>query len=1742
MNNSNNPSNNLPNEELVKFLSNYFSQRGSFLAQVIRADFQTLPRLTNHNGAATYKGNGNTQERHNDTATYKGNSSVKAYHHGAATYKGNGNSSNDNSIAPYHGAATYKGNGNSQTHYNGIATTQTIQPSTVPNPVAQKQKETPQVILQQTADVEAILVDLVVQQTGYPQESITLEARLLDDLNLDSIKAGELVAAAASKCGVAGNIDPSSLANATLKEIAAEIRSAMSAEEEANNDYNTIAVSPQAPEALKESVNISELLLALIEERTGFPQKTLSLDLRLLDDLNLDSIKAADLVATAAKQVGVGGQLDPSTLANATLADVVAALQEVQPEVKKPSDPISTSKKSLKASSAKPKETSKWVRNFAIEYVAQDAPQREKEDWSKAKVLIVSDTVDSPVAKALGEQLLFLGAQVETVTYQQVSASNSLLKASFSHYLALLPQTSDQEQESLPLAQMVARLQSIAILSGTSNHCLAYVQFGGGRFGSGSHTMNPEVCCAAAFARSVHLERPDLRVRVVDLAQEIEPNRTAELVISELSGTEAIATVGYDADLVRLVPQSRLQQPANYTKRSLSWSEEDVILVTGGAKGITAECALAFAQSTGAKMVLVGRSPAPAPDNRKSEVAQTLERFQAKGLTCRYYSCDIANADAVAELVKTVTREEGAITGVVHGAGLNTPRRLEQVSLEAAVAEVSPKLLGACNLLQALAEAPPRLFVAFSSIIGVTGMPGNAWYAFANESLAIMLRRFESDHPETKVLSLAYSVWGEVGMGARMGSVKNLERIGIGAISTEEGVGRFLKLFECDPGVKQVVIAACLGGLDTWSPETSIRPPVRFLEDIRSYEPNVEVVSRVHLSLEDDLYLRDHLYRGSYLFPTVFGLEAMAQAVAYATGRKSLPAVRIEDIRLERPIVVSPEQGVDIEIRVEVLEKEVGSSPCKVRAGIGTEQTGFAIAHFSAIFVLDIENAPPLEQPIQLPAAPLRLGPQKDLYGGILFQGSLFQRIQQIYSLDCDTNWTGKCVFSTLRKDTSITGQDGFSPAKSMPLILGDPFGRDSLLQSVQLVIPQDICLPVRIDSIELYQPNHSFSGNRTAVALLEGRKDKEYRSSVFTVDETGRILEKLNGYQLRILEHHDDNPTAQELAQMGYQDEAILREALMPLATSLQVKVPEFSLQTLPGLQHMSKAQRHQRELPILQQMASQVLNHEGESLQFHWSDSGKPILSVAGTEQLNVSLSHTDELLLCVVGRNSQGCDLETITPRTYSEWTALLGAHRTSLLAQLQEGNDSLDLAGTRIWAAVEALRKATGSQGSIGLTVTQRQGSGVIFGGGEESRSLHILTLPVTFPKGIQRLVAMVVEKLTAAPPVAEAPDQARISGTTSESLFTPTGDSKPIQEMLSHLSVEAMPNNGPQGQKVFEHYFPLTFREDANLNRSVYFSNYAKWMGKIRELSMSSVFRELAEQFATGEWGMVTNHSQTRILGEAKLNDLIKARLWLGQVTGPANSTLDLHYDWCRVLPDGGLERVALSEMRVTWVKILDHGIVEAQPFPQYFQRFADNMVPQFEAPNVPAILPEPLANIDLGPELYRAPTGPIVRPLLGEQTFETTLEDANLVGNVYFSNYYMWQGRIRDRAIYEMYPESFRGTGTQGQLRCLRTRVNHLREAMPFDPIYVRMSLRTLYERGINLFFEYFRVTPDGQRYKLATGEQDAVWLVEDEVGQSVAVPLPPPVRQELLRAIAAASPQATSISLNGKPLTAAAV
>ena len=428
-------------------------------------------------------------------------------------------------------------------------------------------------------------------------------------------------------------------------------------------------------------------------------------------------------------------------------------------------------------------------------------------------------------------------------------------------------------------------------------------------------------------------------------------------------------------------------------------------------------------------MVLAGSSPSPAdaPDSKNSaEIQKTLERFATEGLSATYLQCDLTNAEQVSALVAAARSRTGRVSAVIHGAAVNRPRRANEVSAEEARDEISAKLVGALNLFDALKHDPPAIFCAFTSVIGITGMPNNAWYAFANQALDRSLGMFASSNPDTEAVSMAFSVWEEVGMGANLGSLEGLAALGTDSIPLEEGVRRFLELFTKDPGDRQVIVTGRLGGIDTWRPEFPALPKgTRFLEDIRFFQPGVELVTRSHLTLERDPYLADHRYKGSYLFPTVFGLEAMAQAVAHVLDRNELPSLSLHEVRLRKPLLIDPNRGLGIEVAARVTEDE--SEGTAVQVAIRSEQTGFASDHFAARFVLG-SRLDRMPGDRRARSATTSIETARDLYGPILFQGPRFQRISSVSALDSD-----QCAFVA-------------SESPESTFVLGDPYLRDACL------------------------------------------------------------------------------------------------------------------------------------------------------------------------------------------------------------------------------------------------------------------------------------------------------------------------------------------------------------------------------------------------------------------------------------------------------------------------------------------------------------------------------------------------------------------------------------------------------------------------------------------------------------------------------------------------------------------------
>lgn len=113
-----------------------------------------------------------------------------------------------------------------------------------------------------------------------------------------------------------------------------------------------------------------------------------------------------------------------------------------------------------------------------------------------------------------------------------------------------------------------------------------------------------------------------------------------------------------------------------------------------------------------------------------------------------------------------------------------------------------------------------------------------------------------------------------------------------------------------------------------------------------------------------------------------------------------------------------------------------------------------------------------------------------------------------------------------------------------------------------------------------------------------------------------------------------------------------------------------------------------------------------------------------------------------------------------------------------------------------------------------------------------------------------------------------------------------------------------------------------------------------------------------------------------------------------------------------------------------------------------------------------------------------------------------TFEETNLVGNVYFTNYFLWQGQCREMFLHEHAPQTLASLRA-GELRLVTAHAScdFADEFAAFDPVCVRMSLNRYIPFGLSLNFEYGRQarpapgTQGGGFEVVARGRQDIKFL-----------------------------------------------
>lgn len=527
------------------------------------------------------------------------------------------------------------------------------------------------------------------------------------------------------------------------------------------------------------------------------------------------------------------------------------------------------------------------------------------------------------------------------------------------------------------------------------------------------------------LAKSLHIEWEGVHSRAIDIDPRVGRPFAATLIMEELRDPKTeLCEVGRGAAGERMTLGLQ-EAPIDAGLPAAAATDDLLFLVTGGARGITAECIVALAQRRRSRFVLLGRTnieaaspawvdgaqdantlkakaighlqsigeqPTPVKIERMLkevlnvfDIKQTLRRIESAGATALYIACDITDAVDVRRAVALAQEKLGHIDGVIHGAGNLADKRIEKKTAADFQSVFHTKVKGIENILNAVSPDTLQHLVLFSSVSGFFGNAGQTDYAMANETLNKLAYAFARRHPQCAVRSINWGPWDS---GMVSDSLKKAyQQRNLAIVPTAIGANCFVDELQVRSPTPQIIVG---GG------------NYKVARKIKTPATRVGPVSR-ELTLQDNPFLGDHVIGRHPVLPAT-----AAAGWAVKVAEDLLPGYRFEslqDFKVFKGIVFdSPGSTV---LRAHVRPSPVAAQGSGERhtldvsifSGAGAE----TLNHYRALVTLsNEERACPKLETVDLSC----LTPSsRPVYGAmnedaLLFHGRSFRGIQSVLNVD----------------------------------------------------------------------------------------------------------------------------------------------------------------------------------------------------------------------------------------------------------------------------------------------------------------------------------------------------------------------------------------------------------------------------------------------------------------------------------------------------------------------------------------------------------------------------------------------------------------------------------------------------------------------------------------------------------------------------------------------------------------------
>ena len=643
----------------------------------------------------------------------------------------------------------------------------------------------------------------------------------------------------------------------------------------------------------------------------------------------------------------------------------------------------------------------------------------------------------------------------------------------------------------------------------------------GGHFGfEGEFKGHPVQAGLYGMIKTADKEWSEVNCKSID----INSDPVSIKLLQEELFLEGPLEVGLDNDQAS---QLLLEEEAltDNKKENTVLNQEDMIVISGGARGVTAEVAVVLAETYQCRLLLLGRSPAPETEpewlaslsepasikkaimehseeklrpadlekryqsiSAEREIRTTLERIELAGAKVQYCSADVTKPDVVANVIDLARIELGNVTGFIHAAGVLADRLIEDKTEEQFNSVYSTKVDGLQSLLSATKDDALKLIVLFSSTTARLGRKGQVDYAAANEVLNKMAVLENQNRNDCKVLSVNWGPWDG---GMVTPALKKLfAEEGVGVIGLKAGAEYLIEEIESDGPVETTVLGESKEALSAIS-----------LNQFKSIvdKSDLTLAFERDLSVSSYAFLKSHVMNGQAVLPVAVIIEWFAHGALHLNPGMQFQG--FDDFRVLKGVTLKANENIHLRILAGTMiqKGDVALVPVELRSD--------ELLHASAVMVLADEYEKNVLPKLEAVTGQYQFKQGEYYQNGRLFHGQHLQGITEV------THCSDKGIVANV---DSAPPPSAWMKQPIRSSWLTDPLALDASFQMMILWCFDQLgvgSLPTAISSYRQYQRSFPKAGTRIVIRV-NGHTDHRAKAQIEFLDQHNKLIARIKGYE----------------------------------------------------------------------------------------------------------------------------------------------------------------------------------------------------------------------------------------------------------------------------------------------------------------------------------------------------------------------------------------------------------------------------------------------------------------------------------------------------------------------------------------------------------------------------------------------------------------------------------------------------